>query len=141
MFDRFSTSRSSQGRCSVKKGVFKNFANFTGKHVLESHFNKVADLKSCNFIKKRLQHRCFLVKFLKFLRIPLFKNICEQLLLYIMLERINPLSANPPKWSNTFEQYVGKLPTSCLSVFDHFVGLALKGLSYQLISAKKTQNL
>ena len=53
MFDRFSTSRSSQWRCSVKKGVFKNFANFTGKHVLESHFNKVADfsIKSCNFIK------------------------------------------------------------------------------------------
>ena len=41
----------------------------------------------------------------------------------------NPLSANPTKWSDTFKQFVGKLPTSCLSVFDHFVGLALKGLS------------
>ena len=29
---------------------------------------------------------------------------------------LNPLSANPTKWSN------------CLSVFDHFVGLVLKGL-------------
>ena len=29
----------------------------------------------------------------------------------------NPLSANPTKWSNI-----------CLSVFDHFVKLALKGL-------------
>ena len=27
------------------------------------------------------------------------------------------------------KQFVGKLPTSCLSVFDNFVGLALKGLS------------
>ena len=44
----------------------------------------------------------------------------------------NPLSANPTKWSNTLKQFVGKLPTNCLSVFDHFVGLALKGL----ISAK-----
>ena len=26
------------------------------------------------------------------------------------------------------KQFVGKLPTNCLSVFDHFVGLALKGL-------------
>ena len=40
----------------------------------------------------------------------------------------NPLSANPTKWSKTLKQFVGKLPTNCLSVFDHFVGLALKGL-------------
>ena len=39
---------------------------------------------------------------------------------------LNPLSANPTKWSNTFKQFVGKLPTNCLSVFVHFVGLALK---------------
>ena len=43
---------------------------------------------------------------------------------------INPLSANPRKWSNTLKQFVGKLSTNCLSVFDHFVKLALKGLSY-----------
>ena len=33
------------------------------------------------------------------------------------------------KWPNTFKQFVGNLPTNCLSVFDHFVGLALKGLN------------
>ena len=44
-------------------------------------------------------------------------------------ELINPLSANPTKWSNTLKQFVGKLPTNCLSVFDHFVGLDLKGLT------------
>ena len=42
---------------------------------------------------------------------------------------INPLSASFTKWSNILNQFVGKLPTNCLSVFDHFVGLALKGLS------------
>ena len=42
---------------------------------------------------------------------------------------LNPLSASPAKWSNTFKQFVGKLPTNCLSVFDHFVKLALKGLT------------
>ena len=41
---------------------------------------------------------------------------------------VNPLSANPTKWPNTLKQFVGKLPTNCLSVFGHFVGLALKGL-------------
>ena len=40
---------------------------------------------------------------------------------------INLLSANSTKWSNTLKQFVGKLPTNCLSVSDHFVGLALKG--------------
>ena len=42
---------------------------------------------------------------------------------------VNPLSANPTKWSNTLKQFVGKLPAKCLSVFDRFVGLALKGLN------------
>ena len=40
------------------------------------------------------------------------------------------LSAKPRKWSNTLKQFVGKLPTNCLSVFDYFEGLALKGLSF-----------
>ena len=35
----------------------------------------------------------------------------------------NPLSANPTKWPNTHTH----LPTNCLSVFGHFVILALKG--------------
>ena len=41
---------------------------------------------------------------------------------------LNSLSANPTKWSNTLKQFVGKLLTNCLSVFDHFVKLVLKGL-------------
>ena len=57
---------SSHRRCSVKKGVLKNF---TGKH--QSLFNKN------NFNKKRLQHRCFPVKFAIFLRTSILKNICE----------------------------------------------------------------
>ena len=125
-----------------KKGVFKNFANFRGKHLCWSRFwkkqplevfcrkvvlkifqgkhfvgvslikfvktckicdifkstyfeehlqttasvlNKIAGPKVSNFIKKRLQHRCFLVKFAKFLRTPISKNIYERLLLSIDL--------------------------------------------------------
>ena len=41
---------------------------------------------------------------------------------------LKPLRANLTKWSNTLKQFVGKLPTNCLSVFDHFVKLSLKGL-------------
>ena len=51
----------------MKKGVLKNFLKFTGKHRCQSlFFNKVA---GCNFIKKRLNFRCFPVNFAKF-----FKN-------------------------------------------------------------------
>ena len=45
------------------------------------------------------------------------------------LSRINPLSAKPTKWANALKQFVGNsLPTNCLSVFYHFVILALKRL-------------
>ena len=67
--------------CSVKKDVLKKFYNFYRKTpVLKTLFNKVVALQACNFIKKR-QRRCFPVKFAKFLRTPILKNICEGLLL------------------------------------------------------------
>ena len=49
-------------------------------------------------------------------------------------ETINPLSVKFIKWSNTLKQIVGKLLTICLSVFDHFSGLALKGLTKHMLS-------
>ena len=45
------------------------------------------------------------------------------------LMAFNSLSTNPTKWPNTLKQFVGSLPTNCLSVFDHFMNLAVKGLS------------
>ena len=42
---------------------------------------------------------------------------------------LNPLSANPTKWSNTLKQFVGNLPTNCFNVFDHFMKLALEVLN------------
>ena len=75
------TFKSSLRRYSVKKVVLKNFANFAKKaRLLEPLFNKVAGLKACNFIKKRFQHMCLPVKFSKFLRTPILKNICEPLI-------------------------------------------------------------
>ena len=46
--------------------------------------NKVASLQACNFIKKRLQHRCFPLKFAKFLRTPFFAEYLWWLLLNIL---------------------------------------------------------
>ena len=49
-----------------------------------------------------------------------------------IIQIVSHLNANPTKWSNTLKQFVGKLLTNCLSVFNHFVGLALKGLSLSM---------
>ena len=41
---------------------------------------------------------------------------------------VKPLRANPTKWPNTLTTIRRLLPTNYLRVFDHFVGLELKGL-------------
>ena len=66
------TYRSSHQRNSIKQVVLKHFAIFTGKQ-----------LKVYNFIKKRLQHRCFPENIAKFLRAPILKNKSEKQLLYL----------------------------------------------------------
>ena len=63
-----------------------------------------------------------------------FQKYCDSTML-------NPLSAKFIKWSNTLKQIVGKLPTICLSVFDHFSGLALKGLKSILIGGSSIKEV
>ena len=51
--------RSSHRRCSVRKGVLRNFAKFTEEHLCQSlFFNKVRP-KACNFIKKETLSQVF----------------------------------------------------------------------------------
>ena len=62
------------------KNAFLKIRNIHRKApVLESLFYKVGGYQA--FIKKRLQHWCFPVNFAKFFKTPIFKNICERLLL------------------------------------------------------------
>ena len=84
--------RSSRRKAFCKKGALKNIKRFTGEHVLESP----------TVLKRRLQHRCFLVNFFHFkklffltpsvaassiLRITLFRmEIC-----YLALTHFMPL--------------------------------------------------
>ena len=49
--------------------------------MLDSFFNRVLRLQVCNFIKKRLQRRCFPVNIATFSKTIVLKNICERLLL------------------------------------------------------------
>ena len=62
-------------------------------------------------------------------------NYVRELIIIIILP-FSPLSANFTKWSNALNQFVGNLPTNCLSVFNHLVGLALKGLGTHVITEK-----
>ena len=63
-----------------------------------------------------------------FVDIVLPKIQVSQVIPHSKFGSIIPLSANFAKWSNTLKQFVGKLPTNWLSVFEHFAGLALKRL-------------
>ena len=55
--------------------------------MLESVFDEVADIQVWNFIRKRLRHRHFRVKFAKFLRTFILKNSCKRLLLFLLTEK------------------------------------------------------
>ena len=63
---------------ALYKGVLKNFAILLGKHLCWSLF-----LIMLQAFRPGLQHRCFRVNIAKFLRTPILKNICKQLLLCI----------------------------------------------------------
>ena len=57
----YQNDKSSHRRCLIKIAALKNVTIFHRKTpVIESLYHKVAELQVCNFIKKRLQHRCFL---------------------------------------------------------------------------------
>ena len=46
------------------------------------------DKEACSFIKKRLQHRCFVMNIAKLSKTTVFKNSCERLLLWSISCRI-----------------------------------------------------
>ena len=72
-----------------EKGVLRNFAKFTGKHLCQSLFlNKVVGLRPAALLKKRLWHKCFPANFAKYLRTPLLPKNHSRLL----VERITVIS-------------------------------------------------
>ena len=77
--------RSSLLEVFCERGVLRNFAKFTGKHLCQRlSFNKVAGLKPATLLKKRLWHRCFPVNIAKFLRTHFFTEHLRWLLLYMV---------------------------------------------------------
>ena len=123
-------------RCSVKKVPLKITQNSQESISVRVSFLIRLQVKACNFIKKETLTQVFSCEFGEIFKNTFFIEYLWWLLLYDTLSisffitsvKVNHLSANPTKWSNTLKQFVGKFPTNFLSVFDHFVGLALIGL-------------
>ena len=115
-------NKRSHWRCSIRKGVAKNFAILTGKHLRQNLF--LIKLQATPFQQKvfnrKLQHRCFPVTIAKILRTPVLKNTCERL-----FERFAIWAKNitiDRKWRTHFYQLDEKsLPLQ--DGLDHFVFL------------------
>ena len=59
----------------MEKGVLKNLAKFTGKHLCQSlFFNKIVVLRAVTLLKNRLWNRYFPVDFAKFLEHLFFRT-------------------------------------------------------------------
>ena len=81
MMKCLSISRSSHQIYSLEKAVLKIFANVTGKHLRWSLFlMKSYAVRPATLLKRDYKIDFFFVKFAKFLRTPISKNICERLL-------------------------------------------------------------
>ena len=81
--------------------------------MLESVFNKVAGFQACNFVKSGLHHRCYLVKFAKFL-ITLFfteylftvtASVCSENLGKILVRNNSHVGR---QHGNSHESHVGR---------------------------------
>ena len=78
----------------------------------------VYKLSGCGF-ESHCSHLCFLF-------------LGNQIITASRIINLTLYVPTPKKWSNTLKQFVGNWQTNCLSVLDHFVGLALKRLTHEM---------
>ena len=67
----------------MKKGVLKNFANFTGKRMCWSPFLIKLQALGLELYYKETPTQLVFFKFAKMLRTPILNSICERLLVFI----------------------------------------------------------
>ena len=96
IFDHYQNVKSKYQNISrpevfCEKGVVRNFAKFTGKHLCQAFFlNKVAGLRPqlATLLKESLCHTYFPVNFAKFLRTPFL----TEYLWWLLLKMVNGCS-------------------------------------------------
>ena len=90
-----------------KKAVLKSFAIFTGKYLcsLETLFNKVAGLKSCNFIQNRPQHGFSLWILQNFKEHLFWRTSANRYFCFFQVNSLKQVKKSilKPKWHNKFE--------------------------------------
>ena len=108
------TTRGSQQRCFVRKGVLRNFAKFTGKQLCQVFFyNKVTDQDPVTLLEKRLWRWCFPMNFAKFPRTPFHRPPLDDCFLTIK----HFLTENPSKVLNEQQQHRGRISPSLVKLF------------------------
>ena len=84
--------RSIRQEVSCKRGVLKNFAKFTGKHMCRSCFlNKTAGFRPAILLQKSFRNRCFPLNFVRFLRSPIFYRTPQVAAIEMTSLRVIPL--------------------------------------------------
>ena len=108
------TTRNSHQPCSVRKGVLRNFAKFTRKHLRQVlSYNKVAGPEPATLLKKRLWHRCFPMNFAKFPRTPFHRTPLND-----CFSTMQPfLAENPSKVLKGQQQHKGVISPSLVKLF------------------------
>ena len=103
--------------------------------MLESLFNNVACLKACNFIEKRLTHRCFPVQYAKFLTAPTFTEHLRWLLLKIAALKSSIKSTNNIYWrdSNLIKFRLSPSKKNCFICFKKNLLKMMKNAVYIIL--------
>ena len=113
MMKCLSISISNQRIYSVKKAVLKRFANVKGKHLCWSLFlMKSYAFRPSILLKRDSKIKFFLVKFAKFLRTPILKNICKRLLCisYDLHKYVSHVKKKLPKDLYKIYELFAKIP-------------------------------
>ena len=64
---------------AATEGFLKNFTKLITRQLCQSlFFKEIAGLRAANLLKKRLQHKCFSVNFVKFLRTTFLQATISQ---------------------------------------------------------------
>ena len=106
-----------------KKGVLRNFAEFTEKNLCQSlYFNKVAG-QACNFIKIETLAQVFSCKFCEILRTAFFQNTSGRVLLIIPAE-FNYCLRNSPCLNSSFIQLMLNIVKSRVQGRPRIISLA-----------------
>ena len=105
-----------------EKGVVKSFPKLTGKHLCWSrYFHKVAGFWPVTLSKKRLQHRCFPINFMNFLRTPFFKEHLRWLLFGLEVKCQACNFSGVLSFTSVFDDFDHIFPTCFCRISQNFI--------------------